>query len=118
MRHGRTGNGRAAASRYYGWTPLADKEKFFAVFPAALGSPTSWKGGMASAMDSAATFARHNGCAKKPKRKDIMLGGHGWPNGRRESLAATPPIRELFKGHARGSSQGRKARRKRRRARM
>ncbi len=38
MRHGRTGNGRAAASRYYGWTPLADKEKFFAVFPAARGS--------------------------------------------------------------------------------
>ncbi len=45
MLHGRTSNGRAAASRYYGWTPLADKEKFFAVFPTALGSPTSWRGG-------------------------------------------------------------------------
>ncbi|MEE2887051.1 MAG: PHB depolymerase family esterase [Planctomycetota bacterium] len=47
MLHGRTSNGRAAASRYYGWTPLADKEKFFAVFPTALGKPTSWQGGWA-----------------------------------------------------------------------
>lgn len=45
MLHGRTSNGRAAASRYYGWTPLADKEKFIAVFPTALGKPTSWQGG-------------------------------------------------------------------------
>ena len=43
MLHGRTSNGRAAASRYYGWTPLADKEKFIAVFPTALGKPTSWQ---------------------------------------------------------------------------
>lgn len=45
MLHGRTSNGKAASSRYYGWTRLADKQKFIAVFPTALGSPTSWKGG-------------------------------------------------------------------------
>ncbi len=45
MLHGRTSNGRAAASRYYGWRPLADKKKFFVVFPTALGTPTSWQGG-------------------------------------------------------------------------
>lgn len=44
MLHGRTSNGRAA-SRYYGWTRLADKEGFVAAFPTALGSPTSWKAG-------------------------------------------------------------------------
>ena len=44
MLHGRSSNGQRAASRYYGWTELADKEKFIAAFPTALGSPTSWKG--------------------------------------------------------------------------
>ena len=37
-------NGQRTASRYYGWTKLAEKEKFIAAFPTALGSPTSWKG--------------------------------------------------------------------------
>lgn len=44
MLHGRTSNGRQAASSYYGWTDLADKESFIAVFPTALGTPTSWEG--------------------------------------------------------------------------
>ena len=44
MLHGSSSNGQRAASRYYGWTELADKEKFIASFPTALGSPTSWKG--------------------------------------------------------------------------
>ncbi|MDP6995148.1 MAG: CocE/NonD family hydrolase [Candidatus Poribacteria bacterium] len=44
MLHGRSSNGQRAASRYYGWTELADKERFIAAFPTALGSPTSWKG--------------------------------------------------------------------------
>ena len=44
MLHGRSSNGQRAASRYYGWTELADKEGFIAAFPTALGSPTSWKG--------------------------------------------------------------------------
>ena len=44
MLHGRTGNGKNASSAYYGWSTLAKKEKFFAVFPTALGNPTSWKG--------------------------------------------------------------------------
>ena len=44
MLHGRSSNGQRAASRYYGWTGLADKEGFIAAFPTALGSPTSWKG--------------------------------------------------------------------------
>jgi polyhydroxybutyrate depolymerase len=44
MLHGRGGNGKGAAGAYYGWKPLADKEKFIVAFPSALGSPTSWKG--------------------------------------------------------------------------
>ena len=44
MLHGRTGSGRGAASGYYGWKQLSEREKFIAVFPTALGSPTSWKG--------------------------------------------------------------------------
>ena len=44
MLHGRTSNGEAAASSYYGWKELSDKEGFVAVFPTALGSPTSWEG--------------------------------------------------------------------------
>ncbi len=43
MLHGRTSDGKAAASSYYGWTALADKEGFVAVFPTALGKPTSWQ---------------------------------------------------------------------------
>ena len=42
--HGRSSNGQRTASRYYGWTKLAEKEKSIAAFPTALGSPTSWKG--------------------------------------------------------------------------
>ncbi len=52
MLHGRTSNGKAAASSYYGWSKLADKEGFVAVFPTALGQPTSWQpamGGRATA---------------------------------------------------------------------
>lgn len=44
MLHGRTSNGEAAASSYYGWKDLSDKEGFVAVFPTALGTPTSWEG--------------------------------------------------------------------------
>lgn len=44
MLHGRTSNGAMAASRYYGWKELSEKEGFVAVFPTALGSPTSWEG--------------------------------------------------------------------------
>jgi polyhydroxybutyrate depolymerase len=44
MLHGRTSNGAMAASRYYGWKELSEKEGFVAVFPTALGSPTSWQG--------------------------------------------------------------------------
>jgi len=43
MLHGRTSSGKAAASSYYGWSELADKEGFVAVFPTALGKPTSWQ---------------------------------------------------------------------------
>ena len=52
MLHGRTSDGKAAASSYYGWTSLADKEGFIAAFPTALGKPTSWQpavGGAATA---------------------------------------------------------------------
>lgn len=42
MLHGRTSNGKSAASSYYGWSKLADKKGFVAVFPTALGTPTSW----------------------------------------------------------------------------
>jgi polyhydroxybutyrate depolymerase len=45
MLHGRGSKGRQAASRYYGWTTLADKEGFIAAFPTAVGSPTSWQAG-------------------------------------------------------------------------
>jgi len=44
MLHGRTGSGKGAAGAYYGWKQLADKEDFVAVFPTALGKPTSWQG--------------------------------------------------------------------------
>lgn len=44
MLHGRTSNGKQAASSYYGWRKLADEEKFIVAFPTALGRPTSWKG--------------------------------------------------------------------------
>ena len=47
MLHGRTSNGKQAASSYYGWTQLADKEGFVAVFPTALGQPTSWQAAFA-----------------------------------------------------------------------
>lgn len=43
MLHGRTRDGRSAASSYYGWTALADQEGFVAAFPTALGTPTSWQ---------------------------------------------------------------------------
>lgn len=43
MLHGRTSNGKAAASSYYGWSKLADDKGFVAVFPTALGQPTSWQ---------------------------------------------------------------------------
>ncbi len=92
--------------------------------------------GSASAVDSAANFAKHNGCAKKPKRTDVAKGkvhvdtwgggdagtevvlysiengDHGWPTGRRGSVAATKLIWEFFKEHGRGSSQGKKGRKK------
>ncbi|MEE9391495.1 MAG: PHB depolymerase family esterase [Planctomycetota bacterium] len=45
MLHGRGGNARIAASRYYGWKKLADQERFIVAFPSALGSPTTWKSG-------------------------------------------------------------------------
>lgn len=48
MLHGRTSNGKQAASIYYGWKQLADKEGFVAVFPTALGTPTSWQTGYSS----------------------------------------------------------------------
>ena len=44
MLHGRTGSGKVAASPYYGWRELSEKEGFVVVFPSALGSPTSWEG--------------------------------------------------------------------------
>lgn len=43
MLHGRGSDGEQAASRYYGWSQLADVEGFIAVFPTAIGRPTSWK---------------------------------------------------------------------------
>ncbi|MHC4078558.1 MAG: CE1 family esterase, partial [Planctomycetota bacterium] len=42
MLHGRGSSNRAAA-RHYGWSSLADKAGFIAVFPNALGRPRSWK---------------------------------------------------------------------------
>lgn len=224
MLHGRTSNGKAAASDYYGWTKLADQEGFVAAFPTALGKPTSWqpavgvketadtkflaalidalvaelaldkdrvfmtghssggfmsysfavahsdkvsaiapvagqflgKGqptlpvsvisfhgmadnvvaydaehgkratyrGMPSALESAAAFAKHDGCSDKPKRSELHDGkvhvdswengtagtrvelysieqwGHGWPTGKCE-VAATPLIWKFFQQHAR-----------------
>ena len=221
MLHGRSSNGKQAASSYYGWKTLADKEDFIAVFPTALGKPTSWQaayrnkatidtqflsqlinevveelaldkdrvfmtghssggfmsysfaalhsdqvaaigpvaglninrtkpklpvsviafhgmaddvvayeskgskyGGMPSAMESAAAFAKHNGCAAKPSRTE-MHGGkvlldtwedgkdatrvelyslvdwkHGWPN-RRSKISASKTIWQFFETHAR-----------------
>lgn len=43
MLHGRTSNGKQAASAYYGWTKLSNQEGFVVAFPTALGRPTSWK---------------------------------------------------------------------------
>lgn len=43
MLHGRGSDGEQAASRYYGWSALADAEEFIAVFPTALGRPRSWQ---------------------------------------------------------------------------
>ena len=43
MLHGRGSNGSQAASDYYGWGKLAEEEGFIAVFPTALGTPTSWR---------------------------------------------------------------------------
>lgn len=43
MLHGRTSDGKAAASSYYGWSKLADRKGFVAVFPTALGQPTNWQ---------------------------------------------------------------------------
>jgi len=43
MLHGRTSNGKQAASAYYGWRQLSDEEGFIVAFPTALGRPTSWK---------------------------------------------------------------------------
>ena len=44
MLHGSNGTSKGAASPYYGnWKNLADREKFFVVFPQALGRPSLWK---------------------------------------------------------------------------
>lgn len=43
MLHGRTSNGKQAASAYYGWTQLSNQEGFVVAFPTALGRPTSWR---------------------------------------------------------------------------
>ena len=43
MLHGRTSNGKQAASAYYGWTKLSNQEGFVVAFPTALGKPTSWE---------------------------------------------------------------------------
>lgn len=43
MLHGRGSSNKAAASKYYGWTRLADQHGFIAAFPNALGKPRSWK---------------------------------------------------------------------------
>jgi polyhydroxybutyrate depolymerase len=227
MLHGRTSNGKQAASSYYGWTKLSDKEKFVAVFPTALGRPTSWQaayrgkptvdteflaqlidevveelsldksrvfmtghssggfmsysfaamhsdkvaaigpvaglnisrgkpklpvsvisfhgmaddvvaydsehgkgakyGGMPSALDSAAAFARHNGC-EKPVRTELYGGKvlldswgggdastsvmlyslvgwkHGWPAGR-SKVSATNLIWQFFEDHGRETAK-------------
>jgi polyhydroxybutyrate depolymerase len=224
MLHGRTSNGKAAASSYYGWSNLADEKGFVAVFPTALGRPTSWQPavsgratadtkflaqlidtlvaelhldenrvfltghssggfmsysfatvhaekvaaiapvagllvsreapkvpvsvisfhgmaddvvayddehgkkaayrGMPSALESAAAFARHNGCKAEPARTEQNDGkvhidtwadgkegtqvqlyslegwGHGWPNGK-SKVDATPLIWAFFQQHAR-----------------
>ena len=92
---------------------------------------------MASAMDSVAMFAKHNGCAAKPVRRDIAKGmvhvdtwaggeagtevvlysiekgNHGWPTGRRGSVAATPLIWEFFAAHPRGGAKNEKRKSKR-----
>ena len=237
MLHGRTSNGKQAASNYYGWTRLANKEGFVAVFPTALGTPTSWRaafrgkptvdtkflvelidtvvaelsldedrvfmtghssggfmsysfatmhpdkvaaigpvaglnigrgkpklpvsvisfhgmaddvvaydrehgrgakyGGMPSAIDSAAAFAKHNACAAEPIRTELHKGKvlldtwvdgtsatrvelyslkgwkHGWPSGRAK-VSATDLIWKFFEDHARAPAgkQGAKAKRK------
>ena len=234
MLHGRGGNGEVAASRYYGWKQLADKKGFVAVFPTALGSPTSWDGawrgrptpdtvflsklidelkkelridadrvfmtghssggfmsysfaamhadkvaaigpvaglriattvpktpvaviaihgmadkvvayddvhgkkaaynGMPSAIDSAAFFAKHNGCGPKKRSEmskgtvlvdtwragkgegegrsssevvlySLVKGGHGWPKGGSRSVAATKIIWEFFEAQGRRPSE-------------
>ena len=56
MLHGRTSNGAVAASRYYGWKELSEKEGFVAVFPTALGSPTSWQGAWKSKKTNDSVF--------------------------------------------------------------
>ncbi|MEQ8766364.1 MAG: PHB depolymerase family esterase [Planctomycetota bacterium] len=230
MLHGRTSNGKAAASDYYGWTKLAEKEGFVVAFPTALGTPTSWEGawlgkpthdsiflaelidsllkelridearifmtghssggfmsysfatthsdkiaaigpvaglrlglgepsapvsvisfhgmadrvvayddergknaafkGMPSAVDSAAFFAKHNGCGKK-KREDaakgkvhvdrwpqgkadsevvlysIEDGDHGWPKKSSHGVEATELIWKFFKAHPRATDRKR-----------
>lgn len=233
MLHGRTSNGKAAASSYYGWSELADQEGFVAAFPTALGKPTNWQPalgggetpdtkflaqliealvaelqldqdrvfltghssggfmsysfaamhsdkvaaigpvaglrvgreepelpvsvisfhgmaddvvaydaehgkkaayrGMPSALESAAAFAKCNGCADEPARTDLHDGkvhldtwaagkrgtrvelyslagwGHGWPNGR-SKVTATPLIWKFFQQHARAPQPAASAR--------
>ncbi|MGK0303961.1 MAG: polyhydroxybutyrate depolymerase [Planctomycetota bacterium] len=241
MLHGRTSSGKQAASSYYGWTKLADKEGFVAVFPTALGKPTSWQaafrgkptvdttflvelidavveellldkdrvfmtghssggfmsysfaalhpdkvaaigpvaglnisrskpklpvsvisfhgiaddvvaydqeqgknakyGGMPSAIESAAAFAKHNACAAKPERTELHKGKvlldtwadgasstrvelyslkgwkHGWPTGRAK-VSATKLIWKFFEEHARvpAGQESDKAKRKKARS--
>ncbi len=55
--HGRGGSG-TAASRNYGWTPMAEKHGFLLVYPTALGEPTSWKTQKGSEDDIDTSFIR------------------------------------------------------------
>ncbi len=56
MLHGRGSNAKGAASAYYGWKTLSDKERFVVAFPSAIGSPTSWRGSWKKGQDSDAPF--------------------------------------------------------------
>jgi polyhydroxybutyrate depolymerase len=55
MLHGR-GSSSGTAARRYGWSSLANKKGFIAVFPSALGSPRSWKPVWGKATTADSTF--------------------------------------------------------------
>ncbi len=93
MLHGRGSGKRQAASSYYGWVEMADKEGFIAAFPEALGKPRSWKAawGRESTDDGAFLAALIDDLVKSyridPRR--VFMTGHSSGGIMSFSFAAT-----------------------------